>query len=375
MTFNNAASDDNAWLRAALGGDGTGPDVDVLVRPDAASPELIIPLGSRAAAAATLHRYHDARSIKERAMTLAGESLARIGQLHRAPGTPTKIRSFALVEELAKEFGEPELLAAVTLGPRRRNRKPVLQLFRPDGATIGFAKVGWSVFTRELVANEAHWLQRVAGRLPPGLTAPTVLYNKVHGDRHVVVTSPLHTPITARRSGPLRTALVVGLARALGSERQEVQNLEPVLGWRGHQTAELIDLGVLLERHGATTVEVGLWHGDLTRWNTATTRAGTMLWDWEFAAGNRPVGLDLLHQEFERVRRDPAHDEQDAVEAVMANGPAWLEQLGQPANAVLDLYLCELIVREARLKGEGWDPANLGPLDTVAARTLRSRLL
>lgn len=374
MNTNPPAGEDHEWLRSALGGDGSGAPVHMLARPNASAPELLLPLDSSAAAATSLLRFHDGRSARQRVETVGAHWLARLGLLERAPGTPIEIPPFAVVEELQDALGEPALLTAITLGPRRRNRKPVLQLLRPDGTCLGFAKIGWSPFTRELVANEAHWLKRVADHLPDSLNAPRVLYERDNGEQLLAVTSPLPTPVTARRTNPLPSATVVGLARSLGSSVVRIGDLDHLASWRTSPVADLVDIDRLLDRHGDTTIEVGLWHGDLTRWNTATTRRGTMLWDWEFADADRPVGFDLFHQTFEQVRRDPGRDERAAIAEVLRSGHSLLDGLDQPVDAALDLYLCELIAREVRLQGEGWDPAGLGPLDTVAAARLEERL-
>ena len=141
-------NEDLHWLLGALGGRGVGPSRRMLVRPSASAPELMLPLESRAAAATSLRRYHDGKSRRERAITFGAIALARLGALELAPGDTADIGPFALVERAAQVLGEPDLQIAVTLGPRRRNRKPVVQLIRPDGSAVGFAKVGWSPFTR-----------------------------------------------------------------------------------------------------------------------------------------------------------------------------------------------------------------------------------
>lgn len=348
----------------------------MLIRPASVGAELILPLGSPRATAAAVHRYHDGRSARQRLQTMAAETLARLGKLDVVSGERTELEPFALIERLADDLDEPDLVAAITLGPRRRNRKPVLQLIRPDGSSIGFCKVGWSEFTKELVGNESTWLRAVEGSLPAGLTAPRVIFESAYSmggaDLHVVVSSPLHTPRLAHRRAPLSSDLAVGLARAAGSRNAAVADLPWLDDLR---QVPLIDLDRLLHEHGDARLEVGLWHGDLTRWNTATTRhGGTLIWDWEFADDDRPIGFDLLHQHFESVRRRPRRSEADAVASVTEAAAAILDPLGQPSSAVLDLYLCELIRREARLRGEGWDPTDLGPLDTVAASALRQRL-
>ena len=374
MSQQHLDNEDYRWLLDALGGPGDGPSHRVLARPSAASPELFLPLSSNAAGAASLRRFHDGRSKGERLKTLAAISLARLGALRFAPGEPVDVGPFTLVERLADELGASDVLAAVTLGPRRRNRKPVVQLLRPDGATIGFAKIGWSPFTRSLVENEADWLERLAGVVPNALRIPSVIARVDDGERLAIVTSALETPMTSGMTGRLSAHTIIELARSLGTEQHRFADLPSLDDLRGGRVGELIDVDRLLARHSDATLELGTWHGDLTPWNTSTVNGISRVWDWEFADGDRPVGFDLLHNAFELVRRQTKHNEENALIAVQNQAASILRPVQQSWDATLDLYLCELINREGRLKGEGWDPKDLGPLETHAATMLKQRL-
>jgi hypothetical protein len=120
--------------------------------------------------------------------------------------------------------------------------------------------------------------------------------------------------------------------------------------------------------------QVGAWHGDLTPWNTATNLDGMSIWDWEFAGGHRPIGFDAMHIRFETVRRAAHSNEKAAVRTIVTEAPTIVSGLGQPTEAMIDLYLLDLLAREVRLAGEGWEPKNLGPLDEVATQELIKRL-
>lgn len=367
-------NEDYRWLLDALGGPGTGEPTSAFVRPSADHPEFFIPLASPRVAAASLRRYHDGRSHADRAKTVIALAGARSGMLRFAPGDEVRVGPFALVEQLATELNEPDLHVAVTLGPRRRNRKPVLQLIRPDGSSVGFAKIGWSPFTRALVDNEATWLQRFAGHTPDGVEIPRVIARIDDPDRLAVVTSPLTTSPLSGLAGRLTTNQVIELARSLGTQRMTFESL-PLLGsLRSGRVGQLVDVNALASRHADTSIEIGAWHGDLTPWNTSTVSGKTLIWDWEFADDCRPVGFDLLHNAFELVRRSAAKNEAKALVAVCAEADSILTPLGQPTSPVVDLYLAELIQREARLRGEGWDPSDLGPLESHAADLLNERL-
>lgn len=367
-------NEDYRWLLDALGGPGSGAPSHALVRPSASHPELFIPLASRQIAAASLRRHHDGRSHAERVKTMIALAGAHSGMLRFAPGEQVRVGPFALVEQLAVELGEPVLHTAITLGPRRRNRKPVVQLIRPDGSCVGFAKVGWSPFTRSLVGNEAKWLERLAGQTPNGVEIPRVLACIDEPDRLAVVTSPLATSPRSGLAGRLTKHQVTELARSLGTQRMAFEDLPLLASLRSGRLGQVVNVDTLMSRHADASIEIGVWHGDLTPWNTSTVSGKTLIWDWEFADEGRPVGFDLLHNAFELVRRSAAMNEANALAAVCAGAESILAPLGQPTDPVVDLYLCELIQREARLRGEGWDPSDLGPLESHAADLLNERL-
>lgn len=374
MSRSQPDNEDFRWLLDALGGFGAGQPSDVLARPSADKPELFLPLGTAGVASAALRRYHDGRTRADRIKTTAAIAVASSGLLRFAPGDRVELAPFRLVEELAETMGVDKLHAAVTLGPRRRNRKPVLQLIRSDGTTAGFAKIGWSPFTRSLVDNEAKWLDRLVDKTPTNVEIPRVLTRIDTDERLVVVMTPLATSPRSGADGTLRSSSIIELARAVGTNQAPFGELDLLNELRHGRAGELIDIEALVERHGQVEVETGMWHGDLTPWNTSTAGGVSLIWDWEFADDGRPVGFDLLHNAFERVRRSAPRHEAEALRSLRNEARAILEPLGQPTDAVVDLYLCELIQREARLRGEGWAPADLGPLETHAVAALRERM-
>lgn len=362
------------WLDDVLGGLGDGAATQYLCRPSVDDPQLLVPLRSRAAATASMRRHHDARTPREVAVGAAAELAARLGILQRAGGEVTELAQFRAVDELARLLGETRIVAAIGAGPPRRNRKPVIQLLRPDGSTVGFAKVGWSDLTRQLVTNEARWLAAVAGRLPDELDAPRVLLHEEIEGNDIVVTTPLIVRPRLTKAEEVTDDVVVALGRCLGSETTTVRQSVAHTGLDQSAAAETIDLARLLERHGDVEIEVGLWHGDFTPWNMATTPAARLVWDWEFAGDGRPIGFDLIHREMERVRRAAPGNEQAAVDAATSFSSSELRVDPDQLEAIRCLYLAEIVVRETRLAGQGWVPESLGPLDQVAAAALRARL-
>ncbi len=328
-----------------------------------------------------MRRHHDARTHRERAVGFAGRVAARVGLLAYSGGEKLELPSFGLVDDLEGILGEARLVPAISLGPPRRNRKPVIQLIRPDGEAVGFVKVGWSELTRRLVANEGKWLARLADATPTGIVPPRVLHHATTNDCDVVVTTPLRIDDRAHRSAPLDAALVLALARTFGSERQPVHALRAVSEHRA-SISEIVDIERLVDSHRDVELEVGFWHGDLTPWNTATRASTVMVWDWEFADDGRPVGFDLLHARFEQVRRAAPSNEDEAIRTLEREycdilAPAFGtsgDSIQRRADAVFDLYLCELVSREHLLAGEGWTPNNLGDLIGPASSMVQHRL-
>ncbi len=383
-----AVADDIDWLAEVLGVVPGAEPVSYLARVAGGEVRFLAPARPAAATAAALHRLGDDRSRSRQAQAAVGRLAGRAGLLGRLPGAVRlDLPSFALVDHLARSLGEPELAVAITLGPRRRNRKPVLQLIRPDGSVVGFAKIGWSPLTADLVDNEADVLRLVAGRLDPAVVAPSVLLHDRWDGRSVAVLSPLR-PVGPTRGGgaparahPTRLAAVAAAnAPREPAAPRPVASL-PLLGpWAAAGLGDAVDLDRLAQRHAGVELATGLWHGDLTPWNLTIRGGTTWVWDWELAGPGRPVGLDLLHHRFEHHRRRPGASAVDALTAAIVDAPTVLGPLrrdfaGRRLAALVDLYLCELIARERRFDGQRWASplADLGPVATdLLARRLRA---
>ncbi len=369
-------NEDLAWLDQILGRRASDGITEYLCRPSVANPQFLVPTRPRRVAASSLRRFHDARSPAERVIGLAGQVMARTGLLRFAPGELLVLEEFALVDHLAGVLGEPQLSAAITLGPRRRNRKPVLQLIRPDGDVVGFAKIGWTPFTSELVGNEGRWLAAVEASTPAWLRTPPVLHQTRWRDLDVLVIGNVDTPFTARGQRVVRTDVVDAVAHSIGTERSAFGESALLDHWRAAELDRRVDLDRLVERRGDEELEYGLWHGDLTPWNIATHAGAISVWDWEFAAPDRPVGFDVLHAHFEDGRRRLNESDELALRNLATRALPQLDELGQADHfdAMYDLYLAELLAREQRLIGQGWDHQGQAKIDRVAGELLDERL-
>jgi hypothetical protein len=346
---------------AALGGSvDDGSTLTFLARPDARNPVLLLPVTPTAAAVTALRRHHDARTIGQRLAGVGARLTARAGSLTSAGGDVVELATPAVVAQLRRLFGEADLKVAISVGPPRRNRKPVIMMMRDDGELLGYAKVGWSDFTRRLVDNEFTMLQRVVGHLPPPLRAPTPLARLEMDHLVIAVTSSL-LPARPSRRRHLSDEDIAGLARCTGSTRVPVASLgwlaEPRFGSRSDTAEGELQNAVasVRDRLADETVEVGIWHGDLNPWNLITAGARLGLIDWEFAGNDRPIGQDLRHLRLERIRRVDVIDPTTAVDRFVA-----AEHPTEENSTELALYLADMAIRESQLSGQGWDGAMSG---------------
>jgi len=366
------------WLVNTVGLSTDQLNIRYLGRPGS-NPSLLLPVAPARAAAAALRRPHDGRDRAEIAKTIAARMMARTGLLRFGSGRIVELPQFALVEHLASVMGEPELRAAVTLGGLRRNRKPVLQLIRPDGRTVGFVKVGWSPMTAGLVYNETATLKLMEGRLPKPFRVPRVIHHETWEGKQVGVVTPVTNRAPELRRPPTTVETVLAIARAESLGLRAVNRMWLFEQWRGNGVAEHIDLERLAEKRGDVQVEIGLWHGDLTPWNQSSRLGTLLIWDWEFAGRGRPIGFDALHQLFELHRRRPGGTNQSAITALTRNSSRVLGELGlnlskTQADTILELYLAELVSREQQLSKQRWSGYEETPLTSIIVPEMIKRL-
>ncbi|NNF56004.1 MAG: phosphotransferase [Acidimicrobiales bacterium] len=369
------------WLIEVLGGEVDGPSIPMLARPNSANPELLIPLSSSAVSAAALTRRHDGRSLREQAISELALLVTRTGQLRRIGGEVVDFPATATMKLIATELGLSGLTPAIGIGPPRRNRKPSVMLITPAGRTVAYAKIGWSALTRNLVANEFDWLQRLDGRVPEPFVIPSPLLSTEtpsgpDGATKTIVMTPL--PGNRGRKYPqLEASEIKSLARSLGTRRRKVADLS-WLAPPNSQGSPEDDLSKRLaaavvrvrDQHAQVELETGLWHGDLNRWNTVTSGDSLGVFDWEFAGADRPVGQDYLHIQFETLRRSGHRTPNEAIETFLQQ----MDTERDPQRTVaIDVYLADLALRESRLSGQGWDGPMAGYREPLV-ETLEDRL-
>ncbi|GIH76242.1 hypothetical protein Plo01_26710 [Planobispora longispora] len=345
--------------------------------PDPARARFLVPLTTRASAAASVGRYNGLRPLRTRAArTLLGLGfrsglaplLMRRTLVISAPGDlpDASLADHLLTAHLSGILGGP-LAAGISVREPDPNLKPILQLFRPDGQPAGFAKIGWNEATRRLVTREARATAAVRHAVPARL--PELVHHGSWRGREVVVTAPL--PPGVRRhpdpDRPLDPRIPLSIAESTGISTMPLAEsgywrrlAAEAGGMAGETPAAIVAAMRRIEAvHGRTRVRFGRWHGDWTPWNLGWDGQDLWIWDWEHSTAEVPVGFDLLHWRFQVAvaMRDLPLD--DGVEAVRAAARAELGEAGVPAGdrgLLAALYLLEMFVRTCRLEqgGGGW---------------------
>ncbi len=374
------------WPEAVAAGSQSGPRYAVISR--GGRPKLIVPLDSRRAAAAAINRMSgDIGAGAGLVRRLGGHSL-RLGLMQPILRTrwtsPQRGTTPALEDYLRAALGVDEAALAVTVGPPRPNRKPVIEVFKPDGTTIGFAKVGWNGLTRHLVAREAANLELIDRTAMPDVEAPRVLHLGVWRDLDILVLSPLAQPPeanvrrvpTAHEVGQV-TTLFTAPDQRLGASPYAIQ-LDDRIASRSGDDAALLRraLEQACRADGDTAMRFGGWHGDWTPWNMVAASAGLLVWDWERAGGPVPLGLDAVHYFFQSAWLREGAPAEAAIDLALDRSSDVLTALGVPRahrRSIGLLYLSELFLRYAENAEHGTDQLRTGRHDEV--RTALRRLV
>jgi hypothetical protein len=364
--------------------------------PNARHPYLLMPLDSRAAAAGSVH--HIGNPLK-RSMRLAETALSlsfQLGvgqrmlnqQLHVCVPLDAPHDAPTLIDRARDLVGRPDLTAAVILGRDRPNRKPVLKLLSPDGEPVAFAKVGWNEVSRSLVRHEAEVLTELdtPQRRPSSFQVPRI----IGFDQGAEVDLLLVTPVpqaTGLRGGPpsdvpMRATREVAVGAGVTWDalaeskywssvrrRIEIAERDPSNPVRADHSRAFEQL----ERaYGSRDIPFGSWHGDWTPWNMTRVDGSLFVWDWERAEGPVPIGLDLVHFDFDvRVKihgQSPAH----AIDGSLLELGPRLETLGLPSgltHLLVSLHLLEMTLRFQQARAQGVDVA-----DSIYGPALRATL-
>lgn len=323
-----------------------------------------MPAAGRRPALGALVAFHRLRPWRTRLARLAAAGAVAAGlagsvgrrRLVDAPGAGP-----LLLDHLADVLGEPTLLFAGSARACREFVTPVLQLLRPDGRTVGFAKLGWDAVTDGMVIAERAALDLLASRPIPDLTVPAVRWSGRWAGHEVLVTEPLPRGVRRLRGaatvplsplgalaeidgagapGPIAASTYWHAARATASIARR----------HGDATLEA-RLDALEPQFGEVELRFGRWHGDWVPWNLGRCGRAIAAWDWAYSAPAVPLGFDALHFSFLplRVGASMAPD-LAAARAADTAAPA-LRELGlddEAREATVALHRLEVDLREAR---------------------------
>jgi hypothetical protein len=349
------------------------PVAQWIALPSVRTPKTLIPIKG-AAASVALTQFNDSMSQYARLRKwLVGQG-ARLGmgrfsggRMVAIVGHPTDPGSDLLGGVLPEFFGEP-IVTSVMLGERLRpNAKPVLQILRPDGVVLAYAKLGWNSLTNDLISNEARFLDAWAARPSRTLTVPRRLGLIDWNGVLVLLVEPV--PQRVFRRGPraqLPSPAVVREVASLGGERSgplsgapSVRRLIDAADATADDAIRTVALGAvgrILDEVGDLSIHWGTAHGDWGPWNMSRTSGGLHVWDWERAAHGVPVGTDVLHFCFQTRALGSRRTVSRTVAVTLAAADRHLADLGierRLRNPLLELYLVEMLLRLEAGRGGG----------------------
>jgi hypothetical protein len=338
---------------------------EFIVIPNATQPRLLVPASPRRAAAAAVRRYSDGVSRRDQFTRQMLSFALRTGIAHlsvrdrvvitQPAGLPHATES---IEDYLSDLLGHKLVVSLGVGPLRANRKPVLQLLAPSGATLGYAKVGHNSLTRQLVRDEADALRQLSAAPLAKTSVPSVLHSGQWRGLEVLVLSALPTgsPRRRRDKPPLQA-----MHEIAGLDAENVSPLGESAFWsrtltRLHEVRPAVDPPLnevvkQIEKWAETPVRLGAWHGDWTPWNMSWQGDTVLLWDWERFGHDVPVGFDPLHFRIQSLLR--AHGPGERTKAgVEFAGQArtLLHDFGVPAEQsqlITVLYLLSIYLRYA----------------------------
>lgn len=362
---------DLAWLTSVL-----WPDADVVVSPtgvppgrrvaeayavipNAVRPRLLVPFAAPALAEPAMRRYDDGMSTFARASRALGWRFATssLGWTKFAPFVVFFDRDprpdELLTQHLRAVLDRPDVVTAISFGPPRPNRKPVVQAMTLDGEVLGFGKLGWNEPTRALIRTEAAALRRWTDHPPHTFRVPGLLHEGAWGAHALIITAPIPTSArTSARHGRLPSPEITReIARRGGIA---LMPLASTPWWRSvleraHSSGERVELVLrwMAELHGRRLMWHGSWHGDWAPQNMATVGGTLHVWDWERSLDGVPLGLDPIHFGFQTAIRRRAGVGR-AAGVALARSDGHLRSLGVPSEddaLLMACYLAELLVR------------------------------
>lgn len=255
-----------------------------------------------------MQRFSAALGVPEAARRMALGAALRVGAA-RMFGDRVEVAASAGTHSLAAYLSEAlgeDVTFSLGIGNARVNRKPVLQVFGPDGRDLAFVKIGNTPVSKAEVSGESEALGALAAKQWSRLEVPRVLHTGMWDGMFVLVMSSLPTSLQrtpkSRRTIPQQA---MGELSAAFSEGTQPLTCSPLWG-RLERSAKSLDddhqrervlqaLEIVAARADDRPWQIGAWHGDWTPWNMARLGQVVQLWDWERFETGVPSGLDKVH--------------------------------------------------------------------------------
>jgi len=324
--------------------------------PNARNPRIILPAHDRTAATRGIASFSQDHSIGERLRSLVLSGAFTTGLAPLLLRDRLYVGAGPGIEHALASALDREVSVAIHLGPPRANRKPVLLLLTPGGRTIGYAKIATNGLTSRLVRAESRALRHLAESPLPDVTVPRLMHEGEWNGQPLLVQEAL--PIGDQTDRPTRRQLLRCVAQIVGlgtvrtrwlSESPYRSALEERIVMLGARP-EAPPLRAALRRLPDVRVPFGAWHGDLTRWNVASTARRAFVWDWERLALDAPAGFDALHYDLNESVQSGVHP---GVHRWLETGsrllrdPLMAETGLRPhtVSTVMALYLIDLATR------------------------------
>jgi hypothetical protein len=363
------------WGGDAPTGEGWTVAETYVALPSASRARFVVPLGSRRAAVGSVVRYNRLRATPTRLARLASAAVLGAHAERLSRGTIIRVwrdtdaesaraDTLTLRDHLELVLDRDDLHLAFGVHVLDPNYKPTLQVFDRHGSPVAFVKVGWTVPTRRLVANEARAVRQLGARVREGgaMAVPRLLAETSWAGTCMTVLAPL--PRSVRRFRGDAAASGPALAQVCGHVRVLEVRDSP---WWHEATAALSAAFLSDETRRAMTdyvaalaatagqLPMASWHGDWVPWNLATDGRTTHVFDLEHWAPCAPWGFDLAHWAFQTALVTggaSAAEAADAADASVASWPGAGVELPD-GRYVVSLYLLELAARTVRLRADG----------------------
>jgi len=224
---------------------------------------------------------------------------------HRDGAAEASGRARSIFDLIRIALKRKDLRFGVSLGTPGPERKPVLQVMTPEGATLAYAKVGANSLSNKLVENEADTLWRMSKYQLRSFEWPSLLLS-THWNSHSVnlQSAPPNSTHRAPNSFSRDYAAVIAetgkinLVYGALSESSFWRRLERRIGAIRHPYYRvLLDqaMAQILARAGAQRFAFHFSHGDFAPWNIRLLDGRFYVFDWEYASDHSPAGWDIFH--------------------------------------------------------------------------------